>query len=506
MVRAGGKGNEEKYVLDNNLFTIAWNELSDLSKFKDKTSLMKYYRQINSNENENQAIQGVAQIWDFVNDIKINDFVLIPLLSRKDRSLAIGRVTGDYSFKELTPNIKHIRNVEWLHKDIPYSVLDREIRQNLGLHRTVYQIRTPEIINSIKNTLKKYGIMTNTKIQIEQEGKKNNYILSLEKLSDYLSMSVQNLKVIDELLIDKKQVIFYGPPGTSKTFVAKKFANYFTQNSESVEIIQFHPSYSYEDFIEGIKPRLSVEGEATGFTKQSGILKNQVDKCIKNPDKRFVLIIDEINRGNISKIFGELIYLLEYRNEKIHLTYSPTEEFYIPDNLYIIGTMNSADRSIAFVDYALRRRFFFIKFYPDTDNESIVNESILKKWFKENMIKEQYVNNILNIIKEINFEISRKLGKEYQIGYSYFMIKNLDNMKLQRVIDYAIIPLVEQYFFGKKDNVDEIRGICNKYLRNLNNMLIEQKQNDFSQYSPLESNSIPTPKPLKEDNPNDEFI
>lgn len=108
VVRAGGKGNEEKYVLDSNLFTIAWNGLSDLSKFKDKTSLMKYYRQINSNENENQTIKAVAQVWDFVNDIKIDDFVLIPLLSRKDRSLAIGRVTGDYSFKELTACLNHM--------------------------------------------------------------------------------------------------------------------------------------------------------------------------------------------------------------------------------------------------------------------------------------------------------------------------------------------------------------------------------------------------------------
>jgi len=203
VVRAGGKGNEEKYVLDSNLFTIAWNGLSDLSKFKDKTSLMKYYRQINSNENENQTIQAVAQVWDFVNDIKIDDFVLIPLLSRKDRRLAIGRVTGDYSFKELTPKIKHIRSVEWLHKDFPYSEFDKETRQNLGLHRTVYQIRTPEVINSIKNILEKYGVMTDTKKQIEQEDEKNNYILSMEELSEYLSMPIQNLKVMDELLKDK---------------------------------------------------------------------------------------------------------------------------------------------------------------------------------------------------------------------------------------------------------------------------------------------------------------
>ena len=118
-------------------------------------------------------------------------------------------------------------------------------------------------------------------------------------------------------------MIFYGPPGTSKTFVAKKFSEYFAQGKENVRIIQFHQSYSYEDFIEGIKPKISETGEAIGFTLQSGFFKNLVKECIENPAKRFVLIIDEINRGNISKIFGELIYLLEYRNEKISLTYSP---------------------------------------------------------------------------------------------------------------------------------------------------------------------------------------
>ena len=130
-----------------------------------------------------------------------------------------------------------------------------------------------------------------------------------------------------------------------------------------------------------------------------------------------MLIIDEINRGNISKIFGELIYLLEYRNDKIHLTYSPNEEFYIPDNLYIIGTMNSADRSIAFVDYALRRRFYFIEFYPD---EEVSKKMVYKKWSKRILS-----DSILELMREINMEISKKLGREYQIGYSYFM-KNLD--------------------------------------------------------------------------------
>ena len=209
VVRAGGEGNkgdEEHYALEANVFTIAWNELSDLSKFKDIISLKQYYRQINSHESENQVIQGVAQIWDFINDIRKNDFVLLPLLSRKDRSLAVGRVTGDYNFKELTPNIKHIRNVEWLHKEIPYSEFDKETRQTLGLHRTVYQIHKTQVINSIKEALKKYGIVvdnnktgysTDIKRQTAQEDERDSYILSLQKLSEYLCIPVQTLKEIE---------------------------------------------------------------------------------------------------------------------------------------------------------------------------------------------------------------------------------------------------------------------------------------------------------------------
>jgi 5-methylcytosine-specific restriction protein B len=130
--------------------------------------------------------------------------------------------------------------------------------------------------------------------------------------------------------------------------------------------------------------------------------------------------------------------------------------------------MNSADRSIAFVDYALRRRFYFIDFYPDTENQDI-----LKKWFIKNRIKESYQNNVLELMREINTEISNKLGREYQIGYSYFM-DNLDYQKVKRIIDYAIIPMIEQYFFGKR-NVDVIRNICNNYLIRLQDLVGEKK-------------------------------
>lgn len=301
------------------------------------------------------------------------------------------------------------------------------------------------------------GTLTPPLRNTESNQKELKTFQTLNNVAKQTYLSVETLTEIDELLNEKRQIIFYGPPGTGKTYVARKFSEYFAQGSENVEIVQFHQSYSYEDFVEGIKPKLSEKDEATGFFKQSGIFKNLVKRCIEYPNVKFVLIIDEINRGNISKIFGELIYLLEYRNENISLTYSPKEKFYIPSNLYIIGTMNSADRSIAFVDYALRRRFYFKDFYPDANN------GILFRWFKDNNVKVD-AKLIIDMLNEINQKITEQLGKEYQIGYSYFMVKDLNYDKLKRIIEYAIIPLIEQFFFGRKQKAEELSQLCLKVL------------------------------------------
>ena len=277
------------------------------------------------------------------------------------------------------------------------------------------------------------------------------------------SLPRETIEELEALLIEKKQVIFYGPPGTSKTHVAREFASYFTGNVNNIRIVQFHPSYSYEDFVEGIRPKLNDNGSSVGgFSIQPGILKELVNICNSFNDQRFLLIIDEINRGNIPKIFGELLYLLEYRDQEISLTYSPTKHFSLPENLYFIGTMNSADRAIAFIDYALRRRFYFKTFYPNYD--------MLRIWFKRN--ESGLSDEVINTLVDVNSDL--KLGKEYQIGHTYFMVKDLDKIKLKRILDHAIIPLVEQYFFGNKE---EIEDIVNKWQR-----LVPDLRSDYSEY------------------------
>lgn len=255
---------------------------------------------------------------------------------------------------------------------------------------------------------------------------------------------------ITDLLEEKPQLIFYGVPGTGKTFVAKEFAKYFTNCASEADLknqfqlIQFHQSYSYEEFIEGIRPETieTASGKREiNYSVQDGIFKKFCKKAKEKSNEKFLLIIDEINRGNISKIFGELLYLLEYRDEPITLPYSK-KPFNIPKNVYIIGTMNTADRSIAFVDYALRRRFYFVEFQPKME--------VLEKWLNENPDKRSGID-VLKLFTTLNDKIKNDLDEHHRIGHSYFMIENgiLDENRLKLIWDYNIMPLLKEYFFTK---------------------------------------------------------
>ena len=186
----------------------------------------------------------------------------------------------------------------------------------------------------------------------------------LQRLAHELLIDSEYLRKIQRLLDDKRQVIFQGPPGTGKTFVARELAASLAGTAERVRLVQFHPSYAYEDFVQGLRPKLT-DG-APGFELRNGPLLTMADAAREDSDPaaKYFLIIDEINRGNLAKVFGELYFLLEYRDQPIQLQYS-SELFALPKNLYIIGTMNTADRSIALVDLALRRRFHFVEFRPD---------------------------------------------------------------------------------------------------------------------------------------------
>ena len=220
--------------------------------------------------------------------------------------------------------------------------------------------------------------------------------------------------------------------------------------------VQFHQSYSYEDFIEGIRPDKDNEGK---FSVVPGVFKEFVDKAKKDRSKNYYVIIDEINRGNLSKILGELMKLIEYDKrdkEDVILPYSK-EEFIVPENIYIIGTMNTADRSLAMVDYALRRRFAFYHVSP------AFGKTEFKKWLIEkNGASETKVNDLCTKMNNINLKIKTDLGKGFEIGHSYF-VDTLNDSEFdtlyKNIIEYEIAPLVEEYWFDDDAKVKEYLDI-----------------------------------------------
>ena len=274
--------------------------------------------------------------------------------------------------------------------------------------------------------------------------------VDLATLANDLWLDLGFLENIETLLEDKLQVIFQGPPGTGKTYVAQKLAEHLAGSKERVTLVQFHPSYAYEDFVQGFRPAL-VNGQP-GFELRDGPLLRAADRARQEPDAKHFLVIDEINRGNLAKVFGELYFLLEYRDREMDLQYSD-EPFSLPGNLYIIGTMNTADRSIALVDLALRRRFYFVEFHPDEEPV----KGVLRSWLREKVPNMEWV---ANVVEQANEHLRE--DRHAAIGPSYFMKDNLDEAAVERIWKHSVLPYIEERLYGNEDrladfNLDTLR-------------------------------------------------
>ncbi|QGK71598.1 AAA domain-containing protein [Allosaccharopolyspora coralli] len=271
-------------------------------------------------------------------------------------------------------------------------------------------------------------------------------------LSAELHLNQTWLQEVVDVLRDRRQLVFYGPPGTGKTYLARKLARHLT-DPEAVELVQFHPSYAYEDFFEGYRPQVSDDGTA-GFALTPGPLRRLAANARDDPARAYILIIDEINRANLAKVFGELYFLLEYRNDKIQLQYSPGQSFSLPANVFFIGTMNTADRSIALVDAAMRRRFAFVELHPD---ESPIRE-LLPNWLAASGKTDQRAE----LLAAINAAIGAE-DRDFQIGPSYLMTPEAElEGGLNRIWQYSILPLLEEHYYGRltRDQVHARFGLA----------------------------------------------
>jgi len=280
---------------------------------------------------------------------------------------------------------------------------------------------------------------------------------------DFLSevfMSSEHLDQLLGLLKRKKNVILQGAPGVGKTFTAKRLAFVMmgVQDTDRIACVQFHQNYSYEDFIMGYKP------DGADFTLQTGVFYDFCEKARKDPSRDYFFIIDEINRGNMSKIFGELLQLIEadYRDEETLLAYNH-EPFSVPGNLYLIGMMNTADRSLALIDYALRRRFSFFEMAPGFVTQGF-------KEYAADRIHDETFDALVEQLIRLNKAIAEDpaLGKGFRIGHSYLCLKKDETYSeewLQSIVEYDILPTLQEYWFDDQDKLtvweNNLRGVFN---------------------------------------------
>ncbi|MGO4650235.1 AAA family ATPase [Arthrobacter sp. 2RAF22] len=272
-----------------------------------------------------------------------------------------------------------------------------------------------------------------------------------EALSQALFVDQTWLQKQLNLLERRGQIILYGPPGTGKTYLAMHLAEHVAGDAKYTAIVQFHPSYSYEDFFQGYRPDTTDIGSLT-YRLQDGPLRRIVEQAASNPEFNYVLVIDEINRGNLAKIFGELYFLLEYRDTPIKLQYSKSDDdsFTLPSNLFFIGTMNTSDRSIALLDAAMRRRFSFVELHPQKEP----TKSVLRRW----LVRHGLDPAPASLLEAVNERIG---DGDFQIGPSFLMPRNPEFLpdQLEEIWEHEILPLLAEHHYGEGLNIEQVYGI-----------------------------------------------
>jgi 5-methylcytosine-specific restriction enzyme B len=360
--------------------------------------------------------------------------------------LYLGEISGEPTYQRSSDDRSNLRRtVSWIgpSEGLDYSELPSEITARLKAQRDVIDLTLQ--VDLLRPYLDQVPREAAT---VKASSPQVVLPSATDELAKKLHVNRAWLQEVIDLLNDRPQVIFYGPPGTGKTYLAQEIAQHVA--GDAYRLVQFHPAYSYEDFFEGYRPVSKVDG-SVGFELKGGPLRTLVDQAIENPTVPHVLIIDEINRGNLAKIFGELYFLLEYRDRSIDLLYASgsDKDFTLPKNVYLIGTMNTADRSIALVDAAMRRRFAFVSLHPSEEPTN----SLLRSW----LVASHRDLRVADLLNELN---SRIEDSDFKIGPSYFMRDAVFHPGgLERVWRTAILPLLEEHHYGDSIDVPRRYGL-----------------------------------------------
>lgn len=392
------------------------------------------YTLYNENGNKRRIFQNFL-------DAKAGDMIIGYESNPVKQIVAIGRVSAEQDGEKL-----FFEKVEGLTSPIDYATL----KECPELERMEY-FQNPQG-SLFKLTRGEYDFILD--MIREENPVSTDAAIDAYTKSDFLDevyMTEKRYENLVAVLRNKKNIILQGAPGVGKTFAARRLAwSMMGEKDDSrIEFVQFHQNYSYEDFMMGYKP---VED---GFELKYGIFYRFCQKAANQPDKEFFFIIDEINRGNMSKIFGELLMLIEkdYRGTKATLAYNGLS-FSVPRNLYIIGMMNTADRSLAMIDYALRRRFSFFEVEPGFDSEGFIHY--------QNGLNNETLNELISKVKDLNHEIAldKSLGKGFCIGHSYFCGRDVCTDEwLHSIVDYDILPMLSEYWFDDPNKLQRWENI-----------------------------------------------